>query len=49
MTTVSGWCTGPPGATHTAAQHQTCTQRMAAGLLAECGCPDHDDETKEAS
>jgi hypothetical protein len=44
MTTTSGCCSPAPGATHTAAQHQTCTQRMAAGLLAGCGCEWHHTE-----
>lgn len=49
MTTLSGWCTPAPGATHSNAQHETCARRMAEGLLGECSCPLHDDEAKEAS
>jgi hypothetical protein len=43
MTSPSGWCAGPPGAAHTAAEHEACAARLADGRLEGCSCPLHQD------
>ena len=38
---LSGWCATPPGIDNHDAAHLVCEMRMAAGLLAPCGCDGH--------
>ncbi len=43
MTTLSGWCAGPPGARHTQQDCDECARRKVP-----CTCPLHRDiETEE--
>lgn len=51
MTTLSVWCTHPPGITrHSASQHRVCEQRQKKGLLPPCSCEHHGGhEAKEES
>ena len=41
---LSGWCSGPTGAID--GFHEVCRERMAAGLIAVCECPEHANDDK---
>ena len=48
MTRLSGWCSGPNGC-NSLADHTTCADRMARGLLTfGCGCEDWGRHPKQA-